>query len=273
MKSCFSNNLRILCNRKPSITHVCRAIGINRQQFNKYLSGSVYPSRNNLEKICQFFEVDKETINLEGKEFQYQYNLMVYGQYPIKNRHHDLNILVDSFPNSIESLNQYIGYYYCHFYALGYPGYLARTLVRVYKKDNRFYTTSVAHLWDKNSDSTKRDRFKYRGLMLYLADRIFITEYETPSKTAIFHTILYPRYRSSIDYLSGVTMGTGSLHTHLPRSARVEFRFLGKDVNVKSVIRGCGLFQINNPIISNDIRNRITNEIAADEFMLIAKGE
>ena len=273
MNSNFAKNLRELCNRKHSITHVCRSLEINRQQFNKYLNGSVYPSRYNLEKICQYFEVDKEILNLEEKEFQYRYDLMVYGTYPVKNRSHDINILVDSFPNSVELLNQYVGYYYCYYLALGYPGYLARSLVRVFKKDNRFYTTSVAHFWDKDSDTTKRDRLKYKGMMLYLADRIFITEYETPNKTAIFHTILYPRYRSNIDFLSGVTMGIGSLHTHLPRAARVEFRFLGKDVNVRSAIQGCGIFQVGSPKINSEIWNRISNDISPEDFMLIAKGE
>ena len=44
----FSINLRIVCDEQISVAHVCRKMEINRQQFNKYLSGQIYPSKFNL---------------------------------------------------------------------------------------------------------------------------------------------------------------------------------------------------------------------------------
>ena len=35
----LSKNLRLLCAQHGSIARVCREIEINRQQFNRYLSG------------------------------------------------------------------------------------------------------------------------------------------------------------------------------------------------------------------------------------------
>jgi transcriptional regulator with XRE-family HTH domain len=56
----FSENLLALCTRHGSIASVCRLLDMNRQQFNKYLSGSSLPSPATLERICKFFRVDPE---------------------------------------------------------------------------------------------------------------------------------------------------------------------------------------------------------------------
>ena len=54
----FSSNLMTQCTRHGSIASVCRALGMNRQQFNKYLSGTQLPSPATLEKICRLFKID-----------------------------------------------------------------------------------------------------------------------------------------------------------------------------------------------------------------------
>lgn len=58
----FADNLRALCARHGSIAAVCSAIGMNRQQFNKYLAGSTLPNAPALEKICGFFAVAPESL-------------------------------------------------------------------------------------------------------------------------------------------------------------------------------------------------------------------
>lgn len=58
----FADNLRALCARHGSIAAVCRALGMNRQQFNKYLSGSTLPNVATLERICGFFRIESESL-------------------------------------------------------------------------------------------------------------------------------------------------------------------------------------------------------------------
>ena len=48
-------NLRKLCSLHKSVAEVSRKLGINRQQFNKYLSGDAIPSLRNLRRITDFF--------------------------------------------------------------------------------------------------------------------------------------------------------------------------------------------------------------------------
>lgn len=57
LREAFAANLMRLCRGEQSIASVCRATKINRQQFNRYLSGASLPSQRNLEKICAYFGV------------------------------------------------------------------------------------------------------------------------------------------------------------------------------------------------------------------------
>jgi transcriptional regulator with XRE-family HTH domain len=54
----FGQNLRLLCAGYPSVSEVCRQLGINRAQFNRYLNGESYPRPDMLARICDFFETD-----------------------------------------------------------------------------------------------------------------------------------------------------------------------------------------------------------------------
>ncbi|MFK7792970.1 MAG: helix-turn-helix domain-containing protein [Devosiaceae bacterium] len=49
--------MRTLCGEQASISAVCRELGINRQQFARYLAGRSLPSQANLAKICKYFGV------------------------------------------------------------------------------------------------------------------------------------------------------------------------------------------------------------------------
>ncbi len=58
VRSVFGRNLRQLCAGGPSISALCQDIGINRTQFNRYLSGEAFPRPDILARICNFFQVD-----------------------------------------------------------------------------------------------------------------------------------------------------------------------------------------------------------------------
>jgi transcriptional regulator with XRE-family HTH domain len=55
----FSENLRALCLKRGTIAEVCRDIEINRQQFNKYLSGASLPNPATMAKLAKYFAVDQ----------------------------------------------------------------------------------------------------------------------------------------------------------------------------------------------------------------------
>lgn len=54
----FGQNLRQLSQKAPSIAALCRELGINRTQFNRYLSGSAFPRPDVLDRITRHFGTD-----------------------------------------------------------------------------------------------------------------------------------------------------------------------------------------------------------------------
>jgi hypothetical protein len=265
----FAKNLRSLCNLHRSVAHVCRSLEMNRQQFNKYLSGQIYPSKHNLGRICHFFKLTEEQFSLNLQEFSQLTSSMSNPEYSQVSGHIDRAI--EGLPVDTEALSRYEGYYYSHFHALGFPGSIIRSLVHIYRDKDRFYSKSVEHLWDKNLPDSRHYRFKYKGVVLYVGGRICITEYETLAKQNICHTILFPSYRNVVDSISGITCGVGSLNSHMPLSTRVEMRFLGKEVDLRDALSGCTRFDADSDVIDQDIKDRIKCEILPHEYMLTAR--
>lgn len=62
LRSMFGANLRQLAQGYPSISELSRQLGINRTQFNRYLSGESFPRPDVLARICNFFEVDARVL-------------------------------------------------------------------------------------------------------------------------------------------------------------------------------------------------------------------
>lgn len=74
LRTMFGTNLRHLARDYPSISELARQLGINRTQFNRYMSGESFPRPDILDRICSFFEVDArillepvETIGRQGQ--------------------------------------------------------------------------------------------------------------------------------------------------------------------------------------------------------------
>ena len=62
LRQTLGKNLRSLSQSAPSISALCRALGVNRTQFNRYLSGESFPRPDVLFRICTYFNVDARII-------------------------------------------------------------------------------------------------------------------------------------------------------------------------------------------------------------------
>ncbi|MEP2424963.1 MAG: helix-turn-helix transcriptional regulator, partial [Tateyamaria sp.] len=62
LRSMFGANLRTLASDYTSVSALARDLGINRTQFNRYLSGESFPRPDVLARICTFFGVDARVL-------------------------------------------------------------------------------------------------------------------------------------------------------------------------------------------------------------------
>jgi transcriptional regulator with XRE-family HTH domain len=66
----LSTNLRLAASYYPSVTQMCRKLGINRQQFVKYLAGTTFPTPGTMRRICDFIGVDEFEVLMPPDQFR-----------------------------------------------------------------------------------------------------------------------------------------------------------------------------------------------------------
>lgn len=263
--STFSKNLAFACCHYRSIADVCRRIGINRQQFNKYLSGDVRPSRHNMHRICDFFGVTEAEILMDETLFRQLIGLRRpssdTSQLDLPMRHME-RILASSRP-----VDRYEGYYFRYFHSFGNKGCIIRSLARIVIRDSRGYFKNIEVLRDPDDGHWMRTN-RYEGMVLQLADRLQVIEYEAMEANSITQMTLYPSYQQRIDYLLGIQTGGPTRRGRKPGASRVALEFLGTHIDIRRALRETGLFHPRSPSLRQEIVTMIENRIDEGDFVL-----
>ena len=262
-------NLRLLCSHYRSVAEVCRRIGVNRQQFNKYLSGQTAPSLFNLKRIGDFFGVEESELLLPHEDF-----VTTVLRRPRSDGAGALGAFIANlganFPESQSALKPYCGYYYSYFYSPAWPGCILRGLVAVFQSGNHTYSKFVERLVVK----TKRQRglfvFKYQGVLLYASNRIHLFEWEPKLNRSIAMTVFYPTRRSSIILVSGLLLSVSGNHAGQPFASRIVYEYLGPAPDLRAALEGCGVYECDSPEIDEEIKRRIDNRVEHGDHTLRA---
>ena len=258
----FSVNLAYACSLLPSISDVCRRIRINRQQFNKYLAGSVRPSRHNMRRICDFFGVTESEILLDPTRFASLISLRKSSPRASTLPQH--LYAIDKLHRLSGELNRYTGWYFRYFYTFGYPGRITRSLAVLSEQNGR-------HLWKNVERRAKHDptieRFvgKYEGLAFHLGHRIHIVEYDVLNVGSITQLILYPSYSPRLSHLRGIQTGGSMRRGRKPAASAVVLEYLGPEIDYRRALTRCGIFDPDK--INDGIKRLIENRIAPDEWV------
>ncbi len=268
----LAKNLGYLCSYYPSIAEACRKLCINRQQFNKYLSGQTRPSRRNMRQICDFFGVEEAEMLLPPARFAeiIQLRPRVETRAPASPETRALTRLLQS---SREVPDRYLGYYFRYFYSFAFPGYVTRSFIRMYRANGHVYWKNIEFVWRRDRDRRPRQVFKYAGLVTLIAERLYVFEEEEVLKNLVTQTILYPSYTSWVGQLRGIQTATSSQRGRQPAASSVLLVYLGASVNIRRSLERCGQFPEDAPEIDPDIRARIVNRITKSTHVLTVTPE
>lgn len=266
-KGDLGNNLRHLCSRYKSISEVCRRLEINRQQFNRYLAGQQTPSLYTLNRISDFFAVTVEDIQRPHDEFRASIDRHQAAGLPKPFMERIGRMLLKPMPQ----LDDFQGYYYRYYYAFGFRGLVIRTLVRIRKEGSLYLSRHIERIPRPDTRTGLPLAFKYDGVALYLSGRLFLLECETQLDTTISEVILAPVVRPGARLLSGVqcsiTTGTGNE----PTCTRVVLEYLGQNIDLRSTMKGCTLYDPADAAIDGAILKLIKNDNRADAFTFRAR--
>lgn len=257
----FPQNLRLVCSYTRSISDTCRRLGINRQQFHRYLSGASRPSLQRLRLICDHFGFEESEMLLEHEAFRRLVAVKrpVAGEFSdISERMRDILLLT---PSSLERLSEHTGYYYNYFCPAEYPGKLLRGFIQV-TEDSGFVFSRNIERYPQDPQRTTR---KYNGLFVHSGHNVLMFEREAMVGKMVWLTVLYARDRDQPSLLPGLTLGVTSTADREIACYRVILQYLGKSVNLRETLRGCGLYDVDDPLIDPAIRMRVRNEMHPEE--------
>ena len=255
MSSDFPRNLRLLCSFYRSIADVCRRMGVNRAQFNKYLNGDSRPSNFTLNKICNFFGVEAHEILMPHEQFSQIVR--------VRNTQESTTPPLQPFDADIARLmrasqghaDKYLGYYFEYHFSMTFQDHIIRSLLSIETDGEGYYFQRFERMRYPDRDEWYKSR--YRGMLFFLSERIFLIGYEALTHNEIAQTVLYPTYKSRVSYLSGLKLGVSASDRREPVCTRVVLESLGRNISLRSAVKLCGVFGPESAEISGNIRDNI----------------
>lgn len=242
MSDDFSQNLRSVCADYGSIAQVCREIGINRQQFNRYLNGGGMPSAHNLRRIARYFDLPEVDLLGDHGEFTRRHILSRK-----RTASGPADLMTDVFRDQAKPLRRYLGFYHSHFRTPTWDGMVLRSLIWIYEKDGYVMTRSLERVHGK--DGTLFQKSRYEGMVAQRGNRIYAVEHEMVREGSIVETILTPSHRQQVKYLRGMTMGIAWRPHISPYAARAIWKRIDERVSARDALKACGAY----PLLSRHI--------------------
>jgi transcriptional regulator with XRE-family HTH domain len=259
MSEAFGQNLKLLCSHYRSIAEVCRKLGLNRAQFNKYLAGQSRPTPYNLKRICDFFGVEDYELELPTEQFVRLIGARNSGQAaaPVED---PLLELLQPLREHAGSLSRYCGYYFEYANCMSVPGQILLSLVHL-REERGSFLFERQERQGRASDGSAEDwvRCRYLGAAFYLQDRLFLIDYESLTGNEMSQTILIPSFKSRITRLNGMKTGVSSGDLRTPACTRVVWEYLGPEINRVAAYRQVMLYAPDDPRIPADIRTSLAS--------------
>lgn len=258
----LSDNLRLLCSYSSSVSEVCRRLGVNRHQFQKYLNGTAAPSLRTLRRISDYFGVEESEILLDTRDFRQMIALkrpIIDSPWELRKRISDLLFLG---PQNSERLRGITGLYHNHFCAAEYPGHVLRGLVYIYEDNGVVFSKNI----ERNLPQRDRRMRKYDGLLVSSGDRIIMYEREVAVGKMAWITIYYQRDVDQPDMLLGLSVGVTGTFTRELACYRVLLQRLEGPWHLRRALRQCGVFPFGDPQIDDRIQSRIRNEMKSEDW-------
>ncbi|ANT61618.1 hypothetical protein AYJ57_14060 [Salipiger sp. CCB-MM3] len=247
-------NLRLLCSYHKSIAEVCRQLGVNRSQFNRYLSGETFPSLRLMQRMCDFFGVDESELLLPHAQFAEMVRLRPGHIAATVERNVVATTANDIRLDSQRALQAYTGTYRVYYNSMSHPGQILLSVGRIYATPFGMNVKTI-----ENVGKPGRSKFtcKYQGACFVLGDRIFMTVMETLTRNEVMQIILYPSYNNRIRYLTGVVSGVAARAPRPPAATQIVFEYLGDKADLRREIRRSALYAPDSADIPEEVRDML----------------
>ena len=243
---------------------------VNRQQFNKYLSGSHQPSRRNLSTIAGYFGVSEKDLFLAPEVFSAVYAIRKQPIVSLLAAAPRLATFVDEMPTRTHATRDKLGIYWKYHCSSIYERRVLKSLVRLAEQDGLVHYETIERFQDLDNPARTAYRFRYQGLCFTMDDRLFLVDAETRQGNEMTFSVLMPIVRKPLRFLFGLTAGIAATAFREPYSTRVAFQQTEFDHIDRRVLRQCKALPFNDKNIPAEIRSYL--DIRSGGYGLILRG-
>jgi transcriptional regulator with XRE-family HTH domain len=256
----LAQNLQYLCSRLGSVTEACRRFKVNRQQFNKYLSGKHQPSNRILFAISECFNIETGDLFRDRSDFQ----AVVQGaSFSLPRKLAALPQFQHFTPfiaGASASLAPYYGVYYRYHNSSIYKGRILRSLVQLYENESLVQYVCIERFPRLDDTSKIAYTFKYHGFAFLIKDRLFLMDFEGIQRNEMTFSILIPQQRNVLRFLYGVVMGLAATALRAPFSTRLALDYQGPGPIRRSQLKSATTLLPSDRSIPLEVRGYLTGK-------------
>jgi transcriptional regulator with XRE-family HTH domain len=248
-------NLQVLAESFDSISDFCERVGVNRQQFNKYLAARHLPSQKVLTKISRHFHMQAEDLFRTPEDFKSFYE-GVDREVPDLRAFPELLSLLDSAAANAPELARYHGTYFRYHCSSIVKGKILRSVTHLYEKDGRTqYSTVERFPMSRAAGGTDWFSFTFHGFCVLLGDRLFMMDFEGKQRNELTFTVLTPQHRTPARFLYGLLTGVASTSYRQPFSTRLVFVREGSHNLTRNHLRSATILDAEDKSIPSEVRD------------------
>jgi transcriptional regulator with XRE-family HTH domain len=251
----FSANLRYLCDRGGSISLICRKMRINRQQFNKYLSGKHMPSSANVRMIADHFGISPDVLSSPQAEFR----ALIDGNFFDAFNRLRMAPQVQAFMATVMSVPEAVeqgltGVYDRYQFSSIYPRRILRASFCIYPGPDLLQHTYIEHFPSHDDPTKTAYTFKYHGFVVPIEDRVFTVDFETVQRNEMTFGIYSAVKRSTNRFMFGITSGIAATMFRQPFATRIALHHRRAGLLTRADLAATTALDMNDTSIPREVR-------------------
>lgn len=251
----FAANLRLLCDRQGSISQICRKLGINRQQFNKYLSGKHMPSSGNIRVIANYFGLGPEVLFSDHERFRALVDGNFFDVLDHLRRAPQVARFLEAVTVSTRTdMGEYIGCYDRYHYSSIYARKILRSAFCIFKSADFLNHYYIERFPSYDDPSRTEYVFKYHGFTFPVEDRIFTIDFETVQRNEFTFGIFSHVQRSAKRFMFGIVTGVAATMFRQPFATRAVLHYRRPGLLSRDELLGTTTLDMNDPSIPREAR-------------------
>lgn len=250
----YAGNLTYLTSTVGTIAQVCSDIGINRQQFNKYLTGQHLPSRRNQAKIAKHFLVSEKDFYLPTNLVRKMYagtgqDLMNAVRSSPELNDHTTRVLAEE-----RELADYSGIYYRYQVSSIYQNTVLRSVLKIYEKEGFHFYYYVERFKNLDNPRSTAFSFRYHGLCNRIGGKLFLIDTESSGNNEMTFAALTPIARKPQSMMFGIACGVAANVFREPYATKVALVLEARGKLMPSHMRKASSLDLSDLSVPEEVR-------------------